>query len=70
MRDPRIDPRIGDSVLVRRRQRTVYCLYVDGSIGWATESPLASGRATIAQWRRWAGQEGSAIIIHAPARNR
>jgi hypothetical protein len=53
-RDPRVDPVIGDVVLGRRQERTVYCLYEDGGVGWATESPLASGACSLQHWRDWA----------------
>lgn len=56
-RDATVDPRVGDSVLAagpRGRQRTVYCLFARNRIGWATESPIASGIITLAEWRKWA----------------
>ena len=53
-RDPRKDPKLGDVLLAHGHERTVYCEYLDGSIGWATESPIWSGRATLKQWRKWA----------------
>jgi hypothetical protein len=61
-RDPRIDPRIGDTVLKGRRVRTVYTIREQTFlaaptrlyVGWATEEPIASGVITLKAWQKWA----------------
>ena len=45
---------VGDVVLAHGRERTIFCEYTNGSFGWATESPIWSGKATLAAWRKWA----------------
>jgi hypothetical protein len=61
-RDPRVDPRIGDVVCVRGRQRRVFYIDPHGRIGWITDAPRYQSTCTLRQWRKWAGQDGSEVV--------